>query len=124
MAFSGARFTSYCEFWAFYVGEHRRPGTRWLHFAGTTLGLLLIGAAILTSDPWLLPGVPVAAYGPAWLGHFLVEGNFPATFHNPIYSLRADFHMYLLMWAGRMQAEVRKHSPGAGPSPVASRPNR
>ncbi len=35
----------------------------------------------------------VAAYGCAWLGHFAVEGNKPATFIYPSYSLRGDFVM-------------------------------
>ncbi len=51
---------------------------------------------------------PVVAYGLAWIGHVLVEKNTPATFRHPLRSLVADFHMYGLMWAGRMDAEARR----------------
>ncbi len=101
-------FRSYREFWRFYVGEHRKPLTRRLHFAGTSGALLCVLAAILSGRPWLLLGAPMIAYGLAWTGHVLVEKNTPATFRHPLLSLVADFHMYGLMWAGRMDAEVRR----------------
>ncbi len=117
MASAENRFASYREFWPYYVGEHRLPGTRQLHFVGTTAGLLLIAAAIVTGNAWFLLGVPVAAYGPAWIGHFFVEGNQPATFRYPLFSLIGDFQMYALMWSGRMEREVRKHSPASTDAP-------
>jgi hypothetical protein len=104
------RIARYRQFWAFYVGEHRRPATRWLHFAGTTALLLLVALAIALGEPWLLLACPPAAYGPAWIGHVLIEGNLPATFRYPLRSLIADFHMYGLMWLGRMDAEVDRLS--------------
>ncbi len=99
---------NYREFWRFYVGEHRKPLTRRLHFAGTSGALLCVLAAIVGGLPWLLLAAPVIAYGLAWTGHALVENNTPATFRHPLRSLVADFHMYGLMWAGRMDAELRR----------------
>lgn len=106
-------FASYREFWPYYVGAHRKHGTRVLHFVGTTSALLLIAATIVLSQPWLLVAVPFASYGPAWIGHFAIEGNTPATFEHPLYSLVGDFQMYGLMWTGRMAGEVERV---AGPS--------
>lgn len=97
---------SYREFWPFYVSQHLRPGTRLLHFAGTTAAILCIAAAIVFGEWWPLLLCPVAGYGPAWAAHFFVERNRPATFTYPVWSLIGDVHMYGLMWLGRMDAEI------------------
>lgn len=104
---TGTRFASFAEFWPFYVSEHSRTLTRWLHFIGTSCAIVLILMAIFAGEPWLLVAAPVAAYGFAWAAHFTVEHNRPATFTYPLWSLIGDFKMYGLMWAGRMDAEVR-----------------
>src|SRR5207247_2372949 len=67
---------TYEEFWPYYVSEHRKPATRALHFLGTSLVLATLAAAAFLS-PWWLLATPFAGYGPAWLGHFLVEKNRP-----------------------------------------------
>ncbi len=103
-------FREYKEFWAYYVGEHRRPLTRRLHFVGTTGAILCVAAAIYFGNVWLLALVPVIAYGLAWAGHFWVEKNAPATFQYPLWSLIADLHMYALMVTGRMDDEVRRNA--------------
>ncbi|KAA3607091.1 MAG: DUF962 domain-containing protein [Planctomycetota bacterium] len=100
------RIQSFQEFWPFYVQEHSHPLNRALHFLGTTLALLLLLWVISQGQwPWL-PVVFVAGYGPAWIGHFLVEGNRPATFRYPLWSLIADFKMYGLIWTRRMAREL------------------
>src|SRR5262245_41986155 len=100
-------FRNFEEFWPYYVGEHGRRSTRWLHFAGTTAGILCGIAAAVLANPWLLLAAPVAAYGFAWVGHFFVERNKPATFRHPLWSLWGDVRMYRLTWMGRMDDEVR-----------------
>jgi hypothetical protein len=101
-------FRSFEEFWPYYVGEHTRRSTRWLHFAGTTAAILCSIAAAILLSPWLLLAVPIAAYSLAWIGHFFVERNQPATFRHPLWSLWGDIRMYRLMWMGRMENEVRR----------------
>jgi len=54
-------FRGYQQFWGYYVGEHRRPLTRWLHFAGTTGAILCVAAAIYLGNFWLLALAPVIA---------------------------------------------------------------
>ena len=106
---SGKRtFAGYSDFWPYYVSQHLKPATRQFHFAGTSASLLLIAATIIWGQPWLLVALPFAAYGLAWYSHFRIEGNTPATFEHPLYSLRGDFQMYGLMWSGRMTDEVRR----------------
>jgi hypothetical protein len=99
---------SYREFWPFYVSQHLKAGTRLLHFIGTTAVILCVIAAITRREWWLLLLGPVVSYGPAWIAHFFVERNKPATFTYPLWSLIGDFHMYGLMWAGRMEREIRR----------------
>jgi hypothetical protein len=48
---------------------------------------------------WLLP---LFGYGFAWLGHFAVERNRPATFRHPLYSLIGDFRLFADMLRGRV----------------------
>ena len=108
---------SYREFWPFYVNQHLKPGTRLLHFAGTTAVIVCVIAAIVRREWWLLLLGPVVAYGPAWIAHLFVERNRPATFTHPLWSLVGDFHMYGLMWTGRMEQEIRRLRAGDAERP-------
>lgn len=101
------RFRTYEEFWPFYVAQHSKPGTRALHFAGTTFVLSSLFAGAVLAPAWALLA-PVVGYGPAWIGHFFVERNRPATFTHPWWSLRGDFRMFRLMLLGRMRPEVER----------------
>lgn len=119
---------SFEDFWPFYVGEHAHETNRMLHFMGTTLAMGSVAAALLTRRPAFLLAAPVMGYGFAWVGHFIVEGNRPATFKHPLWSLRGDFHMWWKILNGTMSAEVARvqgsngvHAesvaPAASPSP-------
>lgn len=99
-------------FWPFYVREHSKKGTRALHFVGTSSLFAFLAAAILNrSASFFIAGI-VAAYGCAWIGHFLIEKNRPATFQYPLFSLLGDFKMYGLMLTGRMEKELQRINPG------------
>jgi hypothetical protein len=111
-------FANYREFFPYYVAMHSRVLTRRLHFTGTMLGLLLTVAGLLTGRRPLLPALPVLGYGFAWPSHWLVEGNNPASFGHPLWSLRGDFEMIRYMLAGRdaelteiAQNYLREHAP-------------
>jgi hypothetical protein len=99
---------SFGEFWPYYVRAHSKPRTRILHAIGSILALSCIFAA-LAYRLWFLVIAPLIGYGFAWFAHFFVEGNRPATFGHPFYSLAADYVMVFLMIAGRMDDEVAKH---------------
>lgn len=139
---SAPRFPSFSEFFPYYLGEHRNPTCRILHFFGTAGFLVAVGAALWSrpqqfglalvamvalgligdlierrrsaapallamiiagavAQPWILLGV-VWAYLFAWVGHFKIEHNRPATFVYPLWSLLGDFKMWSLMARGRL----------------------
>lgn len=96
------RFTSFAEFYPFYLGEHANRSCRRLHFVGSTLALACLAMLLATGRPrYLLLGL-VAGYGFAWIGHFAFEKNRPASFKRPLYSFIGDWVMYKDMWTGRI----------------------
>ena len=136
------RIQSFADFWPYYIGEHRQPLCRVLHFVGTGgfmsvlvaclainparmsvclfAGLLVaflgrriearrkaaaesfsIAALWILGSPFVFFGI-VWAYLFAWIGHFKVEGNRPATFDYPLWSLFGDFKMMGEMVRGRL----------------------
>lgn len=99
---------TFAEFWPYYLAEHSKPSTRALHLLATLTWITMVLAAVATRTWWLLALVPVAAYGLAWLSHFFLERNRPATFKHPLLSLLADHKMALYMVTGRMAAELAR----------------
>jgi hypothetical protein len=99
-------FTSYEEFFTFYLHEHSDRGNRIMHVIGTLLGLCTVVVAIVVGHPWYALLWPVVSYGFAWTGHFLMEGNKPATFGHPFWSFISDFRMLGLMFTGQLQARL------------------
>jgi len=102
------RIKSFAEFWPYYVSEHRRPGTRALHFIGSSAALVCWAAAPLTGRWWLVAAGLGIGYACAWASHFGIEHNKPATFRYPLWSFAADWRMWALTLRGQMGAEVKR----------------
>lgn len=99
---------TFADFWPHYVAEHSQPGTRALHFAGTTIATATAFALIARRKWRLLPLAFIPGYAAAWLSHFLIEHNRPATFQHPLWSLIGDYKMVALMLTGQMEEEVAR----------------
>jgi hypothetical protein len=98
----------YSEFWPYYLREHAKPGTRGMHYLGTALATATLITALVTRRWWLLPLALLAGYGPAWIAHFFVEKNRPATFKYPLWSLASDYRMALIWITGRLGTELAR----------------
>ncbi|MBH1988329.1 MAG: DUF962 domain-containing protein [Burkholderiales bacterium] len=88
------RYTSFREFYPFYLSQHQDATCRRLHVVGSTLVLAVIAWAAVTGAGAVLLALPVIGYGFAWVGHFFFEHNKPATFTHPLYSLMGDWVMF------------------------------
>lgn len=99
-------FSSYDEFFLFYLTQHSDPRNRALHATGTVSGVLFAAGMIWAGKPWYALGWPVIAYGCAWTGHFLIEHNKPATFGHPFWSFISDFRMVGLMCTGKLNERM------------------
>jgi hypothetical protein len=95
-------FSSFSEFYPYYLSEHQDRNCRRLHFIGSWLVLVALILAFAHSWWWLL-ATPVIGYGFAWVGHFVFEKNRPATFKHPFYSLAGDWVMFADILRGRVR---------------------
>lgn len=149
------RIQSMSEFWPYYLSEHNHPGSRALHFVGTTAFFASVIASLVNNPTWMVPALAIAtlggalgalvvepkraaflpmllvvvplaiagpgvlggvlvAYGCAWVGHFRLEHNRPATFSYPVWSFLCDFRMWSHMVRGRLWSGAA-HVPGNAP---------
>lgn len=102
------KISNYAEFWDFYVAEHSKPATRYLHFIGTTLGLVLLVWLLRNGAYLYIPLCFAVGYAFAWFSHFFIEGNKPATFKYPFWSFISDYKMVFYMLTGKMNEEVER----------------
>ena len=111
------RYNSFTEFWPYYLAEHSKPGTRLLHLVGTTIALGCAAYFIVVGKWWLFPLALIPGYGAAWIGHFFLEKNKPATFQYPLWSFMGDYKMIFMMLTGRMDRELKRTAGRAGVNP-------
>jgi len=96
------RYSSFADFYPFYLSEHSKRATRRLHFAGSSLALACVVMLVATANLWWLLAGLVCGYGFAWISHMTVEKNRPATFTYPLYSFMGDWMMFWQMLTGRI----------------------
>ncbi len=96
-------YSSFREFYPFYLSEHRNRTCRRLHFIGSCCVLVVIAVVLAGASAWWLLLLPVIGYGFAWIGHFAFEKNRPATFRHPLYSLAGDWVMFWQILTGKLR---------------------
>jgi hypothetical protein len=90
---SETKFTSFKEFYPYYLSEHKLTINKVFHASGSILGLLALIFILYTKNYLLLPIPLFIGYLFAWIGHFVFEKNRPATFKYPFYSFIGDWVM-------------------------------
>lgn len=100
---SQRRYTTFREFYPFYLSEHSDRNCRRMHFVGSSLAIVFLIAALATRNPWWLLASLACGYGFAWIGHFVFEKNRPASFKQPLLSLIGDWAMYRDIWSGKIR---------------------
>ena len=86
-------YASFEEFLPFYFSQHKSRINKKLHFVGTTGALLCFIIFFITFNFYFFISAFIFGYGCAWIGHFFIEKNKPATFKFPFYSFIGDFVM-------------------------------
>lgn len=95
------RIKTFKEFYAHYLSEHRKLGTRIFHFLGTLLVFAVLIYVIQSGKERFLWYMPIFGYGFAWFSHAVIEKNKPTTFKYPLWSLISDFKLFFELLIGK-----------------------
>lgn len=99
-------FKTFKEFYPYYLNEHKKMGTRLFHFVGTLLFFLFLGSCFYFKNWSLVAPTIIAPYLFAWVSHFFIEKNKPATFKYPLMSLRGDFKLFFQLIIGKEKFKI------------------
>jgi hypothetical protein len=105
---------TYADFWPYYLQEHSKPETRAVHYVGTAVSLGCVLVAIATGNLLFVLGALIGGYGPAWIGHFFIEHNRPATFTYPLWSLVSDYRMFFRWLTGGLSGDLARAGVASG----------
>lgn len=97
------KFSTFKEFYPFYLSEHSNRTCRRLHVVGSLCVILIVLSAISSSDYTRLFYALLCGYAFAWIGHFFFEKNRPATFTYPFYSFLGDWVMFKDVLTGKIK---------------------
>ena len=95
------RYKTFKEFYPSYLSEHDNKYTKLMHFIGTSIGLVFLINFLLSFNFLYLLFAFISGYAFAWVGHFFIEKNKPATFKYPFYSFIGDHKMYIEILQGK-----------------------
>ena len=95
------RYTNFKDFYPYYLSEHIHKKTKLLHFIGTSISLYFLFNFFRTIDFVYIILSLLSGYGFAWVSHFFIEKNKPATFKYPFYSFIGDHLMFIEIIMGK-----------------------
>ena len=95
------RYKSFKDFYPYYISEHDHKYTKLMHFIGTSISIYFLIKFILSFNFLFILYALLSGYGFAWVGHFFIEKNKPATFTYPFYSLVSDYIMFFEILRGK-----------------------
>ena len=95
------RYTNFKDFYPYYLSEHNHKTTKLLHFIGTSISLYFLFNFFRTFDFVYIILSLLSGYGFAWVSHFFIEKNKPATFKYPFYSFIGDHLMFIEIIMGK-----------------------
>tara|TARA_Y100000816_G_C25960569_1_gene501280 strand:- start:547 stop:852 length:306 start_codon:yes stop_codon:yes gene_type:complete len=89
------------DFYPYYLEEHKNKTTKLLHFIGTGFSIIFLAQFFMTLNPINILFAILSGYGFAWISHFFVEHNKPATWTYPVFSLMSDYIMFWEILRGK-----------------------
>ena len=95
------KIRSFKDFYPFYLEQHNSSSNKLFHFIGTSISIIFLFKLFVSLNLIYLLFALIAGYGFAWVGHFFIEKNKPATFSYPLYSLIADYKMFFEIVIGK-----------------------
>ena len=95
------RYKTFKEFYPYYINEHENKYTKLLHFIGTSVGIFFLIIFLTSFEFMYLLFALISGYAFAWIGHFFIEKNKPATFKYPLYSFIGDHKMFIEILQGK-----------------------
>jgi len=90
---NNTKFTSFKDFYPYYLSEHKLKINKILHAIGSLIGLSFLIYILVIEQYKFIPISFLFGYTFAWIGHFFFEKNKPATFQYPLYSFIGDWVM-------------------------------
>jgi len=100
---SNTKFTSFQEFYPYYLSEHKLRVNKVLHVIGSLTGFFFLIYTLCIEEYKLIPISFLFGYMFAWIGHFFFEKNKPATFKYPFYSFLGDWVMLKDIFLGKIK---------------------
>jgi hypothetical protein len=94
-----------------FFSEHARAGTRWSHFAGMHLGVVIGVAGLVKRNPAMVAGAAAISSLLDVGSHYVFENGYPGkSLTRPLWSVRANLVMCAALYRGGNAAVDRRAS--------------